>query len=356
MSKAPFSLKSSSTFTRTAALAASCCVMAASAFAQQAGVERTPAGPLPYGPTGRLAVASVTDGPLDASFTNLPVANLDLARTAGITYSSSASPALDAVDATAAASLDLPGVPEDATQPPPRRRYGRPRYNDNSHNADGSSKYAFIAGVGFTQPLGNTYHYLNPSYSFQVGAGRNFNKNFSIIAQFDWDNFGFNGRTLGNESAIYFNDTDADTGVDGSSHIWSFSLNPVYNIYSRDTFGAYVVAGVGFYHKVATFTIPQEELGYGNFGELEEFEVNAAFAHFTSNAPGFNGGIGFTYKPSRFSSQRLYGEVRYVFVDNSQRQGITVANESTTTYTGTNGYPANSNRTTYIPVKFGIRF
>ena len=115
-------------------------------------------------------------------------------------------------------------------------------------------------------------------------------------------------------------------------------------------------AGVGFYHKAANFTIPQEELGYGYFGDLEEFEVNQSFAKFTSNAPGFNGGFGFTFKPSRFSSQRLYAEARYVFVDNSQRQGVTVANVNTTTYSGTNGYPANSNRTTYIPIKFGIRF
>ena len=356
MSKAPFILSSSFSLTRTAALAAAACVMAASACAQQGGAARTFDRPLPIGSTDRLAVASVTDGPLDTSFTDLPAANLNLARTAGVMYSSSASPALDAVDASAAGSLDLPGLPEDAAQPPPRRRYGRPRYNDNSHNSDGSSKYTFIGGVGLSQPLGNTYHYLTPSYAFQVGAGRNFNKNFSLIAQFDYDHFGFNGRTLGNESVLYFNDTDADTGVDGTTHIWSFSLNPVYNVLSRDTFGAYVVAGVGFYHKVANFTVPQTELGYGSFGELEEFQVNQTFAHFTSNAPGFNGGFGLTYKPSRFGSERLYGEVRYVFVDNSQRQGITVANEATTTYTGTNGYPANSNRTTYIPVKFGLRF
>ncbi len=49
--------------------------------------------------------------------------------------------------------------------------------------------------------------------------------------------------------------TDA-TGLDGNSHIWSFTLNPIVNYYTSDTFGAYVIGGVGFYHKTADFTVP----------------------------------------------------------------------------------------------------
>ena len=33
-----------------------------------------------------------------------------------------------------------------------------------------------------------------------------------------------------------------------------------------------------------------------------------------------------------------------------------VATSFRATYTGYNSYPANSDRTTYIPIKFGIRF
>ena len=344
---------------RVASLAAAACMVVAGASAQQASIRTdNTAGPVQSAPVSQF-VASNAGDPLNLSSPSLSSSSspsLDLAHAAGVTYSSSASPALDAVDVDAAANLDLPALPEDASQPPPRRRYGRPRYNDSNHNADGSNKYAFIAGVGLTLATGNTYHYLNTSYSYQVGAGRNFNKNFSVIAQFDWDNFGFNGRTLGNESELLFGDTEADTGLDGSSHVWSFSLNPVYNIYTREGLGAYVVGGVGFYHKVATFTVPEVEIGFGPFGEPEEFEANEIVTHTTSNAVGFNGGFGITYKPSRFSSQRLYAEARYVFVDNPQRQGFTLANQSTTTYAGTDFYPANSNRTTYVPIKVGIRF
>ena len=370
MFKVPASPRSLSFARRTAGLAAAVCLVAG-ASAQQSG-PRVSEGSISAGSAEAQNVASLSDGPLSLSSPEATAPTLDLAHAAGVSYSSSASPALDAVDADAAANLDLPALPEDAAQPPPRRRYGRPRYNDSSHNPDGSSKYAFIGGVGLTLATGNTYHYLNTSYSYQVGAGRNFNKNFSVIAQFDWDNFGYNGRTLANQLFIENADLAAFcnlnpsspacaggslTSLDGNSHVWSFSINPVYNFYTHEGLGAYVVAGVGFYHKVANFTTPEIGFAIDPFGGVEEFEANQTVDHYTSNAPGFNAGFGLTFKPSRFANQRLYVEGRYVFVDNSQRTGVTVNNLNTTlTANSTNLYPANSNRTTYVPIKVGIRF
>jgi hypothetical protein len=288
---------------------------------------------------------------------------VDLATTiAGLSYSSSSSDVSTPVDPIAAARLNLAEGAGSGLQPPPRRRYGRPRYNDSSHNPDGSNKFAFMLGAGLTAALGNTYHYLNTNYAFQVGAGRNFNKNFSVMAQFDYDRFGFNGRTIFNEASLYNyycslgGQPGCAAGLDGSSHVWSFTLNPTYNFDITPTVGAYVVAGVGFYHKVANFTTPQA-VCLDIFCEFQGQE-NETFDHYTSNAPGFNGGFGLTYKSSRFSTERLYAEARYVFVDNSQRQGVTVADSTTVlnAYNGTNLYPANSNRTTYTAYKLGVRF
>ncbi len=240
---------------------------------------------------------------------------------------------------------------------PGQRRYGRPRYRGSNTNADGSSKYIFFGGAGFTQPLGNTYHYLTPNFGIQVGGGRQFSSHFALPIQFDYDYFGFNQRTLGQQAYIYSGDSNpSDNGIDGKSHIWSFSIDPTYTIYAREGLGAYVVAGVGFYHKVADFTAPQEEEYYSPYYGYETLLVQADIDHYTSNAVGFNGGFGLTYKFSRFSNEKFYGEVRYVYINNSQRQGITVNNLTTATATSTNFYPANSNRTTYLPVKFGIRF
>jgi hypothetical protein len=128
-----------------------------------------------------------------------------------------------------------------------------------------------------------------------------------------------------------------------------------------------VVAGVGFYHKVANFTTPETVQGYDYFGYPIEYTADETIDHYTSNAPGFSGGFGITYKFSRFSNERFYLEARYVFVDNSQRYGYTVNDiptpdslarpqYSAASPDPNNLYPANSNRTTYIPIKVGIRF
>jgi hypothetical protein len=295
-----------------------------------------------------------------ASTTDKP---LDLAARAGVDYSSSVNDVASPVDPDETVRR---AVFADGYQPPPRRRYGRPRYNDNQHNADGSAKWGFDVGVGMTAPVGNTYHYLNTSYGFQVGVARNFNKKFGVLMQFDYDRFGFNGRTLTNQEALYnycplgHTCSTPITDLDGNSHIWSFSLDPMYTVFDASPVGAYVIGGVGFYHKVANFTLPQDACAdYYCYYQVTE---NVNVDHYTSNAPGFSGGIGLTYKASKFSSEHLFVEARYVLLLNSQRDGLTASNINTTAgqayYNSgaTDYYPANSNRTTYTAYKAGIRF
>ena len=240
-----------------------------------------------------------------------------------------------------------------------RKRYGRPRYRGNNTNADGSSKWIFFVGAGLSQPIGNTWHYLTPSYGFQVGGGRQFSKRFALPIQFDYDHFGMTANTLNNQTTIYdrlYGTGSVDGILDGSSHVWSITVDPTFTLYSGDTWGAYGVVGAGYYHKTAAFTIPSTQQYCDPYYGCYQYQANAPIDKYTSNAPGFDGGFGITYKISRFANERLYAEARYVFVDNSQKTGITVNNLSTITATTNNFYPANSNRTTFIPIKVGIRF
>ncbi|WP_263383719.1 hypothetical protein [Granulicella arctica] len=270
------------------------------------------------------------------------------------TSSSSSSSSTDTTDAVAAERFTL----GESLQPPPRRRYGRPRYTDNMHNADGSNKYAFIVGGGFTLPTGGTHNTLKTNYNVQGGIGRNFNKNFAVIAQFDWANFGIQTNTLNTLLATYnqlgATDQNGDslTQLGGSSHVWSFTLNPTYYFMGGEKSGAYVVAGAGFYHKTANFTIPAVGEYCDPYYGCYEYQANQSIDKYTSNAFGVNGGIGFTYKPSRFGNQKLYAEARYVFVDNSPKPYS--LGSATNNYF--NAFPQNSARTTYIPITFGIRF
>jgi len=242
-----------------------------------------------------------------------------------------------------------------------RRRYGRPRYRGGNTNADGSNKWMFYGGAGLSQPSGNTWKYFTPSWGIQVGGGRQFSKNFAVPIEFDYDHFGLTKQAISNESYIYTGDYNAaDTPIDANMHTWSFSIDPTYSLFggtTADGWGAYVLADVGFYHKVTSFTTPEEEEYCDPYYGCGIYGVNANFDHYSANAPGFGAGFGITYKFSHFSNERFYGEARYVFVDNSQRAGYTAAEAAqNVAYNGYNFFPANSNRTTYFPIKFGIRF
>jgi len=294
-------------------------------------------------PVSALPLLALNDAPVSGTGTSDSSSSLN--------YSSSAGAA-----ETAAAEGFSPG--EAAPQPPPRRYGRRPVYADSHHNADGSNKYGFLVGGGFTVPTGGTHDYLKTNYDFQVGGIRNFNKKFGVALQFDWHNFGIQTNTLNDQINLY-NSFDAGLAtLSGSSHVWSFTLDPTYTFAQGDKYGAYVVGGVGFYHKVTTFTTPETEEIDTFYGPIE-YEANEPIDDYTSNAVGFNGGIGMTYKPSRFGDVKFYAEARYVFVDNSPRSGYTYFDEQNglnSTYTGTNFFPQNSDKTTYIPVTFGIRF
>jgi len=125
----------------------------------------------------------------------------------------------------------------------------------------------------------------------------------------------------------------------------------MYNFIQSDKWGAYVVGAAGFYHKTADFTVPavsEECTFYGCF----EYQANQSYDKYTSNAPGFNGGVGITYKGSRFSNVKLYGEARYVYVLNQAR----AFSEGTTNSNYYDVFPQNSYRTGYMPITLGLRF
>ena len=278
------------------------------------------------------------------------VAPLNLSTPDDLGYSSSTG------SAETASAVDF-NLSSDASQPPPRRRYSRPNYSDSHTNSDGSAKYTFVVGGGLTVPTGPTHSALTTSWKIQGGIGRNFNKTFGVIAQFDYDNFGINTATLNNLLAIYnsLGATDQNgnplTQLGGNSHDWSFTLNPIVNYYTSDTKGAYVIGGAGFYHKTANFTVPTIGTACDFFGCFQ-FAANSTIDKYTSNAFGVNGGLGFTYKLSRFASTRFFVEGRYVYTFNSQRPfSLGDANGA-----GFNVFPQNSAKTSYIPITFGLRF
>jgi len=275
------------------------------------------------------------------------MAPIDLTKPADLGYSSSVG-----TEEMALAESSSPAAGVD--QPPPRRTYGRrTNYSDRWHNPDGSNKYTFAAGVGFTSPTGATGKELGTSWKFQVGGGYNFTKKFAVLLQYDYDKLGLTGGNLDRQFNRYSDlglvDNNGNpislAGLDGNAHMWSLTLNPMYTYYQGDAFGAYVIGGGGFYRKVTNFTLPQTGVYCDFFGFCYQFTQNQTFDHYSNNAGGVNGGIGFTYRLSRFASQKLFAEARYVWVDNQP------STNSVASY-----YPENNKRTGYFPITVGIRW
>jgi hypothetical protein len=276
-------------------------------------------------------------------------APLDLTAPQDLGYSSS-------VGSAELANAESFTLSNDSDQPPPRRQYSRPNYSDSHTNPDGSAKYTFFGGGGFTLPTGGTHNYATTSWSIQAGGGRNFSKKFGVMLQFDYDKFGMQTNTLNNQLALYNNLCGGNTAcaltqLGGSVHDWSFTVDPVYTFWTSDTLGAYAVGGLGFYHKYTQFTTLTTGLCFDPFYGYYQCSANQPIDWYTSNAFGVNGGLGMTYKFSRFAPEKFYVEARYIYTANSQRPYDV---SGATSYF--NAFPAASAKTTYIPIKFGVRF
>lgn len=249
-----------------------------------------------------------------------------------------------------------------------RQRYGRPKYRGANTNADGSPKWDFYVGGGLGIPIGDQFNYATTSWAFGGGGGRMFNAHFGTNIEFNYDHFGMTSDALNNQESLYnksialynqenpSNPASPLTALDGNNHVWSFSLQPIYNLTSGEGFGVYVTGGAGFYHKVANFEVPAIGTYCDPFYGCYSYTANQVIDHYTSNAFGVDGGVGFTYKFSRFSGQRLFAEVRYVHTFNSYRPGVTNATWTPSNDSEANFFPYNSQHTDYLPVKFGLRF
>ena len=227
-----------------------------------------------------------------------------------------------------------------------RRSYGRSRYQDRLHHADGSTKIAFVAGAGMNVPVGNTGKFYTPSYDVEVGGGWNFNRNFGVLAEFHYDHVGLTGGAINSEYNNLLSagiTPDELDGFDANGHILSFSIDPVISLtQSHSKLGAYVTGGVGYYRKTTNFTLPS--IGTScDYYYCYQYSSNVNVDQYTASGFGANAGLGLTYKLSEFSSERLFVEARYHWLNlaDSNNQDF---------------FPFNRRNSEYIPVTVGIRF
>jgi hypothetical protein len=203
-------------------------------------------------------------------------------------------------------------------------RYGQPGFHH----------IAIEAGAGFDAPVGNTKNAQTLGYNIKLGGGWNFNHRFGTLLEYEFNRTGIPDSVLASVGA------QAGTGVNGSVHLWGFTLDPVYYYKTTGAWGGYVTGGGGFYRKLTTFSTPVY-LGIGcdfYYGCYPQY-ANQTISHFSSNQGGLNIGTGITHNIGD-GGTKVYAEARYLWVNSPA---------ATATALG-------SGTVSMIPVTFGIRF
>jgi hypothetical protein len=248
-------------------------------------------------------------------------------------YSSSNDPRLPQI-AELAMPSGLSALPLAATASQDRDdRYDRDGNGGWRRNA--INRMAFELGVGATVPPDKNY--ITWGGNLTLGAGVNFNRQFAMLAEYQFISDKLPGKII------------AQTGADGgNAHIWSLTLSPVVSLMPKSSNDIYLTGGGGFYRKVTNFTNPALAT-YCNYFYCGLVTVNRVVGHFSSNQPGWNIGGGYQHRMGGMfndSRMKFFVEARYLKI-------YTPAYYSQPNNLGAVAVAAD---TIQVPINVGIRF
>ena len=200
-----------------------------------------------------------------------------------------------------------------------------------------TSHLAFEGGGGANAPAGDSSDDITWGGNFTAGGGYRFNKYLSMLVEYQFIDDKLPGRIIGEAGA---------TG--GNAHIWSFTADPVVDLFPTHSNSVYVTGGGGFYRKVTNFTDP-EAVEYCSYFYCEQGYQNEVVGHFSSNQGGWSIGGGFTHRLGGVygdGKAKLFAEVRYLDV-------LTPAVVAEPNGLSTTTVAAD---TKLIPITLGVRF
>ena len=147
-------------------------------------------------------------------------------------YRASADPDISALPASPSSNL------AESQSPNSVPNYGYPEKYGMSH-------FAAEFGGGWTTPANESQHDLTYGWDVVAGAGYKFNHKFSLLGEYQFNSNKIPGKVL------------AQVGEPGGDiHIWSLTVDPVWNYKTSGVWGGYVTGGGGFYRKTTSFTEP----------------------------------------------------------------------------------------------------
>ena len=210
--------------------------------------------------------------------------------------------------------------------------------------------YALEFGGGFNAPSGDQVEIpsttTTPSFEnkditwggqFTLGYGKHFGNNLAALIEYQFIDDKLPGVII------------AEAGAEGGhAHIWSLTLDPVYDLFPKASNDVYVTGGGGFYRKVTSFTDVEPE-EYCEFYYCGEVYAPQVVGHFSSNQGGFNIGGGYLhhfggmYGPGRMG---VFVEARY----------LDVLSPAVTTQPNGLGTTSVAADTKLIPITVGLRW
>ena len=230
------------------------------------------------------------------------------------------------------AALPSAPMPSSAAQGRDRGGYGR---GGGGWRRNAMSSLAFEVGGGFSAPVDKNY--ITWGGNFTLGAGVNFNRQFAMLAEYQFIDDKLPGKLI------------AETGANGgNAHIWSLTLAPVVSLMPRSSNDIYLTGGGGFYRKVTNFTNPNLA-EYCNYYYCGIVQINQVVGHFSSNQSGWNLGGGYQHRMGGMfndSRMKLFVEARYLKI-------YTPAYSNQPNGLGATTVAAD---TVQVPINVGIRF
>jgi len=235
------------------------------------------------------------------------------------------------------------GMPDLAALPsaPAANGAGGGQYDNRPTRGGGRSgvmsHMAYEVGGGFNAPTEDSSPYISWGGNITVGAGYRFNQNLALMLEYQFIDSKLPGQIIAEAGA---------TG--GNDHIWSFTLDPVYDFNPKSSINFYATGGGGFYRKVTSFTDPQQQV-YCTYFYCGVITQNVVVGHFSSNQAGWNIGGGFSHRFAGWNGDgkmRIFAEARY----------LDVLSPAITTEPNGLGTTAVGADTKIIPVTVGLRF
>jgi hypothetical protein len=195
------------------------------------------------------------------------------------------------------------------------------------HGRFSAGHLAFEAAGGFNAPIGNDTPFITWGGNFTVGGGLHLSDRITALIEYQFIDDKLPGAFVA-----------AGGGQNGDAHIWSFTADPVIDLFPKRANSVYVTGGGGFYRKVTSFTV---DVCCDFYGYLVPEVAN----HFSSNQGGLNAGLGISHRLGGVygdGKTKLFAEARYLFIDTPRFN----------TFTG----PVPVGTTELIPVSFGVRW